>query len=448
MGTERASWGRYPRVKAQRTSPVTWASDALPVPAGGGTLLPYGQGRSYGDSCLNAGGTLLTTSRLDRFLDFNPATGVLRCESGVTLDAILRLVTWQGWFLPVTPGTKFVSVGGAIANDVHGKNHHQAGTFGRHVPRFELVRSDGSRRVCSLEENRDWYEATIGGLGLTGLITWADIQLRRMSNPYVLQETFTFSNLDEFLALARESERDYEFTVAWVDSLGRGRNLGKGLFYRGNHAPPQFDALPLTKSHLSRRGGLAVPFDFPGFALNRLSVSAFNWLYYHLQRSKPSQALVHYDPFFYPLDGVHRWNRIYGRRGFLQFQCVVPESDAGVAALKEVLDRGARSGMPSFLTVLKMFGDVPSPGWMSFPRRGVTLALDFANRGERTYRLVEELDRVTRQAGGRVYPAKDARMAPENFAAYYPERERFSRYVDPAFSSSFWRRVNGLPSAS
>ncbi len=445
MGTELRSWGRYPRVTAQRSSPLTWASDPLPVPAGGGTLLPYGQGRSYGDSCLNAGGTLLTTSRLDRFLGFDPATGVLRCESGVTLDAILRLVTWQGWFLPVTPGTKFVSVGGALANDVHGKNHHQAGTFGRHVPRFELVRSDGSRRVCSLEENRDWYEATIGGLGLTGLITWADIQLRRMSNPYVLQETFTFSNLDEFLSLARESEQEHEFTVAWVDSLGRGRNLGKGLFYRGRHAPPQFDALPLTKSHLSRRGGLAVPFDFPGFALNRLSVAAFNWLYYHLQRGKPAQGLVHYDPFFYPLDGVHRWNRIYGRQGFLQFQCVVPVSDAGMAALKEVLDRGARSGMPSFLTVLKMFGDVPSPGWMSFPKRGVTLALDFANRGERTYRLMEELNRVTREVGGRVYPAKDARMGPEDFAAYYPERERFARYVDPAFSSSFWRRVNGLP---
>ncbi|MFL5359157.1 FAD-dependent oxidoreductase [Archangium sp.] len=435
------SWGRYPRVAEQRPLPAVWTTDALPVPAAGGSLLPYGQGRSYGDSCLNAGGALLTTERLDRFLDFNPATGLLRCESGVTLDAILRLVSWQGWFLPVTPGTKFVSVGGAIANDVHGKNHHRAGTFGRHVPRFELVRSDGSRRVCSLTENREWYEATIGGLGLTGLITWAEVQLTRMSNPYILQETIPLANVDEFLTLALESERDYDFTVAWVDCLGRGKNLGKGLFYRGNHAPPQFDAVPLAKSHLSSRGRLAVPFDFPGLALNRLSVAAFNWLYFHTQKRHTS-GLVHYDPFFYPLDGVHRWNRIYGRRGFLQFQCVVPASDVGMAALKEILDRGARSGMPSFLTVLKMFGDVPSPGMMSFPKRGMTLALDFANRGERTYRLVAELDKVTREAGGRVYPAKDARMSPESFAAYYPERERFAKYVDPAFSSSFWRRVN------
>jgi FAD/FMN-containing dehydrogenase len=443
MGSELQSWGRYPHVAEQRMLPVTWASDTLPVPADGGTLLPYGQGRSYGDSCLNAGGALLATARLDRFLDFDPATGVLRCESGVTLDAILRLVSWQGWFLPVTPGTKFVSVGGAIANDVHGKNHHRAGTFGRHVRRFELVRSDGSRRVCSPQENKDYYEATIGGLGLTGLITWAEIQLRRMSNPYILQETIPFSNLDGFLSLAHESEKDFEFTVAWIDSLGKGQSLGKGLFYRGNHAPPQFDAVPLSQSHLSRQGGgLAVPFDLPGFALNRLSVSAFNWLYYNRQRGKASEGLVHYDPFFYPLDSIHRWNRIYGHRGFMQFQCFVPVSDTGVAALREILDR-ARSGLPSFLTVLKMFGDVASPGWMSFPRRGVTLALDFANRGEKTYRLLEELDRVTRQSGGRVYPAKDARMSPESFAAYYPERERFARYVDPAFSSSFWRRVNG-----
>ncbi len=443
MGSELQSWGRYPHVAEQRMLPVTWASDSLPVPADGGTLLPYGQGRSYGDSCLNAGGALLTTARLDRFLDFDPATGVLRCESGVTLDAILRLVSWQGWFLPVTPGTKFVSVGGAIANDVHGKNHHRAGTFGRHVRRFELVRSDGSRRVCSPEENKDYYEATIGGLGLTGLITWAEIQLRRMSNPYILQETIPFSNLDGFLSLAHESEKDFEFTVAWIDSLGKGRSLGKGLFYRGNHAPPQFDAMPLSRSHLSRKGGgLAVPFDLPGFALNRLSVSAFNFLYYNRQRGRATEGLVHYDPFFYPLDSIHQWNRIYGHRGFMQFQCYVPVNDTGIAALREILDR-ARSGLPSFLTVLKMFGDVPSPGWMSFPRRGVTLALDFANRGEKTYRLLEELDRVTLQSGGRVYPAKDARMSPASFAAYYPERERFAKYVDPAFSSSFWRRVNG-----
>ncbi len=437
------SWGRYPRVGPQKDKPVVWSTDPLPEPEPGSTLLPYGQGRSYGDSCLNGGGTLLTTARLDRFLAFDPVTGVLRCESGVTLDAILRLAAPQGWFVPVTPGTKFVSVGGAIANDVHGKNHHRAGTFGRHVLRFELLRSDGSRRVCSRTENADWYGATIGGLGLTGLITWAEVQLRRISNPYILQETLPFGGLDEYVALSNESERDYEFTVAWVDSLGRGRRLGRGLFYRGNHAPPQFDAVPLAKSHLSRKGGLGVPFDFPGFALNRLSVTAFNLLYYHKQGGRRSEQLVHYDPFFYPLDSVHDWNRIYGQRGFLQFQCVVPLSDTGVEAMREILRRAADSGMPSFLTVLKTFGDVHSPGWLSFPKRGLTLALDFANKGESTWQLVAALDRLTREVGGRVYPAKDSRMSAESFAAYYPERERFAKYVDPGFSSSFWRRVQG-----
>ncbi|MCE9670637.1 FAD-binding oxidoreductase [Myxococcus stipitatus] len=432
------SWGRYPRVE-QTTHPLVWRSDTLPSVSG--TMLPHGLGRSYGDSCLNAGGTLLLTSGLDRLIAFDPATGVVRCEAGVTLDTLLRLAVPRGWFLPVTPGTKYVTVGGAIANDVHGKNHHRGGTFGRYVRRFELVRSDGSRRVCAPDENADWYGATIGGLGLTGLVTWAEVQLKPISNPFVLQETVPFENLDAFLKVARESEADHEFTMAWVDCLARGKKVGRGLLYRGNFAPPQFDRLPLAKSHLSHGSGLAVPMDMPSFCLNRLSVSAFNWLYYHRQNGKPQQRLTHYDPFFYPLDAIYGWNRIYGSRGFLQFQCVVPYATAR-DALKEILERSSRGGLPSFLSVLKTFGDIPSPGWMSFPRQGVTLAMDFANRGEKTYRLVEELDRLTREAGGAVYPAKDARMSAESFAAYFPRRAEFAGYIDPAFSSSFWRRMN------
>ncbi|MDY7227628.1 FAD-binding oxidoreductase [Hyalangium rubrum] len=435
------SWGRFPRAARQAAHPIVWQTDRLPATSG--TLLPYGQGRSYGDSCLNEGGTLLTTATLDRLLGFDAATGVVRCEAGVTLDTLLRLAVPRGWFLPVTPGTKFVSVGGAIANDVHGKNHHRAGTFGRYVRRFELLRSDGSRRVCSPEENPDWYEATVGGLGLTGLILWAEVQLRPIHNPFVLTETVPLENLDAFFAVSRESEPDHEFTVAWVDSLARGRKVGRGLFYRGNFAPPQFDGLPLAKSHLSHGSGLAVPFDMPGFSLNRLSVAAFNALYYRANVLKRGQRLQHYDPFFYPLDAVQGWNRIYGRDGFLQFQCVVPHATAR-AAIQEILERSARE-VPSFLNVLKTFGGVPSPGWLSFPRPGVTLALDFANRGERTWRLVAELDRITREAGGAVYPAKDARMSAESFATYFPQLERFKAYVDPAFSSSFWRRVTVAP---
>ncbi|WP_223644871.1 FAD-binding oxidoreductase [Corallococcus sp. EGB] len=435
------SWGRFPRVE-QQTRALVWRAESLPRVDG--SVLPHGLGRSYGDSCLNGGGTVLLTEGLDRLIDFDPAAGVVRCEAGVSLDTLLRLAVPRGWFLPVTPGTKFVTVGGAIANDVHGKNHHRAGTFGRHVRRFELVRSDGSRRMCSPDENPDWFGATIGGLGLTGLVTWAEVQLSPIRNPFVVQETVPFDNLDGFMRVSAESEADHDFTMSWVDCLARGRKLGRGLFYRGNFAPTQFDRLPLVKSHLSHGSGLAVPVDLPGFCLNRLSVSAFNFLYYHRERMKPSPRLVHYDPFFYPLDSVYGWNRIYGRRGFLQFQCVVPHATAR-DALKELLERSARGGLPSFLSVLKTFGDLPSPGWMSFPRPGYTLALDFANQGEKTWRLVESLDRVTREAGGAVYPAKDARMSPESFAAYFPNRERFSAYIDPAFSSSFWRRVNPAP---
>lgn len=448
------SWGRYPRADAQQAHAVVWRSDLLPAPAPGGSLLPYGQGRTYGDGCLNAGGTLVTTGGLDRLISFDAGTGVVRCEAGVTLDTLLRLAVPQGWFLPVTPGTKFVSVGGAIANDVHGKNHHRAGTFGRYVRRFELVRSDGSRRECSPEQNADWYGATIGGLGLTGLMTWAEVQLRPIHNPFVLSETVPLANLAEFFTVARESEEDHELTVAWVDCLARGRKVGKGLYYRGNFAPPQFDGLPLKKSHLSHGSALAVPFDMPAFCLNRLSVSAFNWLYYNAGKRKKGMGLQHYDPFFYPLDAVHHWNRIYGRRGFIQFQCAVPW-DTAQDAIREILERSARGGLPSFLNVLKTFGDVPSPGWLSFPRPGVTIAMDFANGGEKTYRLLADLERVTLQAGGALYPAKDSRMSPQSFAACFPRLAQFKQYVDPAFSSSLWRRVNPeattaalLPSAS
>ncbi len=437
MSNEHQSWGRFPRVARQTAHSILWQTQALPTASG--SLLPHGLGRSYGDSCLNEGGTLLTTLTLDKLLGFDAATGVVRCEAGVSLDTLLRLGVPRGWFLPVTPGTKFVTVGGAIANDVHGKNHHRAGTFGRYVHRFELLRSDGTRRVCSPEENRDWYEATIGGLGLTGLILWADVQLRPICNPFVLKETVPLENLDAFFTVSGESEQDYEFTVAWLDSLARGRKLGQGLFFRGNFAPPQLERLPQQTSHLNREPWLSVPFTLPGFTLNRLSVAAFNWLYGWVNRLTKGLRLQHYDPFFYPLDSVLRWNRIYGPQGFFQFQCVLP-FDTARDALREILERSQRE-VPCFLNVIKTFGNVSSPGWLSFPRPGVTLALDFANKGERTLRLMSELDNLTRQAGGAVYPAKDARMSAENFAAYYPQLERFKAFVDPAFSSSFWRRV-------
>ncbi len=435
------SWGRYPRVRPSRVIPIYWR-DAVPdlqqLPA---PLLAHAYGRSYGDSCLNENGVVLDVSHLQRFLAFDEEQGLLRCEAGVSLAQILDLIVPRGWFLPVSPGTRFVSVGGAIANDIHGKNHHRAGTFGCHVTRFELLRSNGERLICSPNEHSDLFKATIGGLGLTGLILWAEFRLKRIHNPFIDVESIRYDSLDEFMQLCAESDQDFEYTVAWVDCLASEKKLGHGIFMRGNHnQDPQYAHRPLP-----RKLPLAVPFDLPSFTLNTLTLKIFNYLYDHAQLKKRVARTVPYEPFFYPLDAIRDWNRMYGRRGFFQYQCVVPYNQ-GYEVMREILLRISRSGQGSFLAVLKKFGDVPSPGLLSFPRPGLTLALDFANQGQKTLRLFDDLDRLVRASGGALYPAKDARMRGEDFQLYFPRWREFTRSIDPRFSSSFWRRM-GLPSS-
>jgi FAD/FMN-containing dehydrogenase len=426
------SWGRYPSA-SQRL--ISLESRHASLPHVEGTVLPRGNGRSYGDSCLNDQGTLLMTRALDRYIQFDPATGSLECEAGVLLSDILDLAVPQGWFLPVTPGTKYVTVGGAIANDVHGKNHHRVGSFGHHVEGFELLRSDGSRRWCKPTEHADWFSATIGGLGLTGLITRARIRLRRIASPWMTTENIRFRNLSEFFELSAQSESDFEYTVAWIDCVARGKTLGRGLFSRADHAPANPEHQPAAPA---RR--LQVPITPPISLINPLSLRAFNVAYYHKQLHDQAYAVTHYDPFFYPLDGVGQWNRIYGPHGFLQYQCVVP-LDTAAQTITQLVERIAASGTGSFLAVLKQFGTLPSLGMLSFPRPGATLALDFPNTGAPTFALLDSLDKVVAQAGGAVYPAKDARMKGEHFRQYFPRLETFLPFVDPNFSSSFWRRV-------
>ena len=434
----RESWGRYPKVERQHVVPVSWTDAASMLESIDGPVLPYGQGRSYGDSCLNEGGTLLDTSGLRRFIAFDETAGILRCEAGTTLAEILDLIVPKGWFLPTTPGTKFVSVGGAIANDVHGKNHHVAGTFGRHVLSFELLRSDGRSYVCSPAENVDLYRATIGGLGLTGLILWAEIQLHAISGPFIDIESVRFGSLDEYFDIAGETNRTHECTMAWVDCVATGRQMGRGLLMLGNHSwqprIPGISAEPRQK--------LALPVDLPSGVLNKLSIRAFNAVHYHAQIPKQVRKTVPYDAFFYPLDAIGAWNHMYGRAGFLQHQCVVPPESAR-EAVRSIFEVTSRSGEGSFLAVLKTFGDLPSPGMISFPRPGATLALDFPLRGSSTLRLLDELDAIVLEHGGAVYPAKDARMSPRCFEASFPDWREFERYVDERFSSSFWRRVTG-----
>ena len=447
--TAYASWGRVPRSTPARVERLRPEADALPASSEGLTenspersMLAYGRGRSYGDACLNNGGTLLDTSALGRVLAWDAETGVVRCEAGVTLAELLAFAVPRGWFLPVTPGTKFVTVGGALANDVHGKNHHRDGTFGRFVPRFELWRSTGEKLVCSAEENAGLYRATIGGLGLTGLVRWADVRLLPVTSDRIDMRRERFSSLDDFFRINAEANARSRYTVAWIDTTATGPSLGRGLYIEGDHAPGPPDGSALPEPGTAMEPFVRVPFDAPGGLLNRFTVRAFNSAYWRQQLKPVFEKRVPYEPFFYPLDAVGAWNRLYGRRGLLQYQFVVPHEE-GHGAVRALLDRIATSGEASFLAVLKTFGDVASPGMLSFPRPGVTLALDFPNRGERTRRLFRELDALVVEAGGRLYPAKDACMTAADFRRFYPEWEAFRAYVDPAFSSSFWRRVTG-----
>jgi FAD/FMN-containing dehydrogenase len=311
------------------------------------------------------------------------------------------------------------------------------------VTQFELLRSDGQRLLCNPFQNSQLFRATIGGLGLTGIILWAEFHLKPIVNPYIDMEAIRFESFDEFLAVSAESDQAYDYTVSWVDLLVGGEALCRGRFFRGNpNQSKKLSSRPFHKKQLP----LSVPFNLPSFALNSYTVKAFNEAYYHVQRSKRVNKTVSYEPFFYPLDSIHDWYRLYGKRGFLQYQFLVPEEQSD-PAMREIIGRIRSSGEGSFLTVLKNFGSIKSPGMLSFPRPGLNLALDFSYRGKKTLRLLDELDQVVLQAGGRIYPAKDARMSAETFQACFPEWKDFEQFIDPKFSSSFWRRVT-VPVAS
>ena len=428
------SWGRLAIPGPSRTLERDWRFENLPEILEPDSLLPHGRGRSYGDSCLNSNASQISTRRLNRFISFDETVGTLDCESGVTLDEILQLIVPRGWFLPVVPGTRFITLGGAIANDVHGKNHHHAGTFGCHIRSLQLLRSDGERPVCNKEKNSELFAATIGGLGLTGLVTRASLNLIPITSAELVTESLAFDSLKEFVSLTRDSA-DWDYTVAWVDTFARKGCVGRGIFSRARHA------VAGSGIKLPRTGPcLGVPFSPPFSLVNKWTVDYFNRLYHYASSRKSGPQHTHYRPFFFPLDAIDNWNRIYGRRGFYQYQCVVPH-DGGEAAIQQLLSGIHASGEGSFLAVLKEFGERRSPGMLSFPRPGLTLALDFPNRGERTLRLLDSFDQIVSSVDGAIYPAKDARMPATLFSAGYPGVEAFKSQIDPKFSSAFWRRV-------
>ncbi|CAM3365174.1 Decaprenylphosphoryl-beta-D-ribose oxidase [Bordetella sputigena] len=430
----RLSWGRYPRVP-QTLHPVSWPGEvpeALSSRLEAGTL-GFGCGRSYGDSCLADSGHVIAMRGLDRFVEVDWQHGVVRADAGITLGELIALALPRGWFVPVTPGTKFVSLGGAVANDVHGKNHHVMGTFGRHVRRLVLHRSDEGLIECSRGERPELFAATVGGLGLTGLIMEVELQLRPVNCGLISQRSIRFGNLEEFFALSRQYDHAHEYTVAWIDCLAKGADVGRGHYIVGDHTDGD-DTRPAPP------GRLSMPVDPPFSLVNSLSLRAFNTLYYHRQRAKEVSSISGYDPFFYPLDKILSWNRMYGRRGFQQYQCVVP-SPVSQDAIRAMMTEISRSGMGSFLAVLKQCGDIASPGLMSFPMEGASLALDFPQREPSISRLFARLDAIVREAGGRLYPAKDAHMSAEHFRCAYPGWVQVEALRDPALLSRFWKRV-------
>jgi L-gulonolactone oxidase len=424
------AWGRltalqhdvlYPRTRQE-------AAAAIVQP---GRWLGGGLRRSYGDVGQNSGNRIIDMRHVDRFIAFDREQGLLDAEAGVSLLDAIAVTVPHGWFPATVPGTQFVTLGGAIANDVHGKNHHRNGTFGTNVESFGLARSDGRILNCSRTENADLFAATIGGLGLTGLITQARLRLAKIGSAWLDVENITFHDLETFLALSRESEAAWEHTVAWFDCMGS--KAGRGIFSRANWRNDGNYSAPAARP-------LSMPIQAPGWILNGLSISAFNALYYRLKKSRAGLQAVHYAPFLFPLDGIRHWNRLYGKAGFYQYQCVIPPA-AAPDALKDMLRLIGSRNSGSFLAVLKTFGNVPSPGLLSFPMPGATLALDFPNKGPATLALMQDLDRIVAAAGGRLYPAKDARMPAGLFQSGYPAWQDFSPFMDSQTHSDFWQRV-------
>jgi FAD/FMN-containing dehydrogenase len=397
-------------------------------------LLAYGNGRSYGDSCQNEAGAVVDMRPLGRIRAFNAEAGVIEAGAGVMLPEIIAHAAPHGFFPAVVPGTQFVTLGGAIANDVHGKNHHRRGTFGCHVESLTLLRSDGRTYRCSAAENARLFGATIGGMGLTGLILSASIRLMRVHSLDIVETATPFRDLGEFFELAEAADQANEYAVAWIDQLAGGQGRGRGLLFTGNHAEHGSHAASSASERLS------VPFQPPLNMLNRPFLTVFNAAYRWKKGRSPAPRQVGYQGFFFPLDGVGNWNRLYGPNGLFQHQSVVPENVAG-RAVPALLAAAKRSGQGSFLTVLKRFGGIRSPALLSFPRPGFTLTLDFPNRGRPTLALLEELDRITVEAGGAVNPYKDARMGAGTFAASFPQWQELEAIRDPAFMSGFWART-------
>lgn len=413
--SEISNWGRYPVARAEVVPVLDVQAIGHAWFAGGN--LARGMGRSYGDTAIAGRVYDMLPSR--HLLDFDPSTGVLHAEAGVTFDKILEVFVPKGWFLPVTPGTRFVTLGGAIASDVHGKNHHSEGSLSRHVISFRLLTEDGTIHTITPTQS-DWFQSTLGGMGLTGIILDAHIRLKAIDSAWIQQHTYKACDLRHIFDLFEQTQA-HTYSVAWIDCLASGSKLGRSLLMTGEHAPAE--AVPTTAARYQVHSypKLSIPFDFPEFVLNTYSIKAFNTLFYHKNLKNNDHSMVHYAPFFYPLDAIMHWNRMYGKGGFTQYQFVIPKAD-GYRIMKLVLETIATSGQGSFLAVLKLFGK--QEDLISFPMEGYTLALDFAIKPS-LFPLLHTLDSMVKEAGGRIYLTKDVRMSGALFKETYPNAQRF-----------------------
>jgi len=406
---EVSNWGLFPKIKADFFIPNTLTELRNEIKKST-KIIARGNGRCYGDASLQ--NTIISTEKFNKFIEFDRENGIIEVEAGVKLSEILEAAIPSGFFMTVTPGTKFITVGGAIASDVHGKNHHLEGCFSDHLIHFDLVIESGNIIRCSQTENEDLYWSTIGGMGLTGIIISARFFLKKIETAYIKNEAIQANNLEEIFDLFEKSE-SWTYTVAWLDCLQKGKSLGKSIMLRGEHAtineiPDKFKLNPLN---VKNKPLLNIPFFFPNFVLNPLTIKIFNWLYFNKQGKKHVKNIIDLDTFFYPLDAVNNWNRIYGKKGFIQYQFVIPKLK-GKEGMREILEKIANSGNGSFLVVLKLFGDNNPKAYNSFPQRGYTLALDF-KVNDNLKSLITDLDEIVMKYGGRIYRTKDSMSNPK-----------------------------------
>lgn len=433
-----ANWGNYPVVDAQVAEfgkREDIEKNLLAVPS----CVIRGAGLSYGDASL--GGNILSTMKFNKILQFDDQAGIITVEAGATLDEILKVIVPKGWFLPVTPGTKFITAGGAVAGDVHGKNHHSEGAFCRYVTRLLLLMADGKEIVCTPASTPELFKTVCAGLGHSAFILSVQFKLKPIKTAFIRQRNVIVENLDDMLAKLQDFGST-TYSVSWIDCLARGNSLGRGVLMLGEHATPdEVNDKDLLRVHSNPK--VTAPFFFPSFLLNSLTVRSFNFLFFNKYKLGSKDFIVHYDPYFYPLDFVRNWNKLYGRRGFLQYQFVIPFENSA-KGLRVILDKISKSGLASFLAVLKGMG--AGENLLSFPMPGFTLALDFPV-SDKIFPLLNELDKIVVDLGGRIYLVKDARMAPDTYWKGYPNASEFKRLVttfDPGhkFSSLLSKRLN------